>query len=411
MPCTVSASRRGVAKAFAPSYTRPSATSLSVTMRRRSSAAFACIRAGISSEKSSSRRSGIRLRQPEPCRSRCPPRFRVNPGLAAGFCQLAHAQDIALPLRHRDHPARVEQIEDVARLDALVVSWQRQRMLAAIAALAPAGREIFLAGLFRHPELLEQHRGVGDLEIVPRIFLLGLKEHVAIGDALVAVAAVEIEVVDTVDALHIHRKPFETVSELARNRRAFDTSDLLEVGELRDLHPVAPAFPSEPPRAERWAFPVVFDKADVVQARIDADGGERLQIKLLQVRRRWLHDDLELVIVLQAVGVFAITAVLRPPRRLHISGVPSLRPQRPQGGCGVKGTGAHLHVIGLQDDAALLRPEALQRKNKPLERTFRAHMGGQRIHRLNSLAESGSKTRGTVSAADEGIKAMAAYIP
>ena len=38
------------------------------------------------------------------------------------------------------------------------------------------------------------------LEIVPRVFLLGLQEHVAIGDLLRALAAVEIEIVDALDA-------------------------------------------------------------------------------------------------------------------------------------------------------------------------------------------------------------------
>ena len=51
--------------------------------------------------------------------------------------------------------------------------------------------------------------------------------------------------------------------------------DLLEVGELRDLHAVAPALPAEPPGAERRALPVVLDEADVVQLRVDADRVER----------------------------------------------------------------------------------------------------------------------------------------
>ena len=86
----VSASRRGVANALAPSYVRPSATSRSVTSLRRSSAARACMRAGISSDKNSSSRSGIRtgleevfargLQQGGPRLSRAP----------AGFTSLLH---------------------------------------------------------------------------------------------------------------------------------------------------------------------------------------------------------------------------------------------------------------------------------------------------------------------------------
>src|SRR6478672_4504105 len=55
----VRASRLGVANALAPSYVSPSDTSRSVTSLRRSSAARACMRAGISSDKNSSSRSGI----------------------------------------------------------------------------------------------------------------------------------------------------------------------------------------------------------------------------------------------------------------------------------------------------------------------------------------------------------------
>ena len=132
-------------------------------------------------------------------------------------------------------------------------------------AVLPPGIEISLAGFLGHRELLEQHVGVGEFEIVPRIFPLGLQEHVAVGHAFGALAAIKIEIVDAVDALHIHRKPLQPVGEFACDRRAFDARDLLEVGELRHFHAVAPAFPSQPPSAERRAFPVVLDKTNVVQ--------------------------------------------------------------------------------------------------------------------------------------------------
>src|SRR4051794_5423167 len=119
------------------------------------------------------------------------------------------------------------------------------------------------------------------LEIVPRIFLFGLQEDVAIGDLLRAIAAVEIQVEHAVDALHIHGKTLQTVSQLTRNRRAFETRDLLEISELRNFHAVAPAFPAEPPGAERGAFPVVLDEADVMQFGVNADRLKRLQIEIL----------------------------------------------------------------------------------------------------------------------------------
>jgi len=60
-PATCKARRLGVAKALAPSYGKPASTKALVTSDLRSSAALRCIRAGISSLNSSSRRSGMEI--------------------------------------------------------------------------------------------------------------------------------------------------------------------------------------------------------------------------------------------------------------------------------------------------------------------------------------------------------------
>ena len=65
--------------------------------------------------------------------------------------------------------------------------------------------------------------------------------------------------------------------------------------------------------------------------------------------------------MLQPVGVFAVTAILRPARRLDVGGAPRQRPERPQGGGRMKGSCTDLEVIGLQNDAALPCPIMLQR--------------------------------------------------
>ena len=131
--------------------------------------------------------------------------------------------------------------------------------------------------------MLEQDRGVGVLEIVAGIFLLGLLEDVAVGHPLVAVAAVEIEVVDAVDALHVHGEALEAIGQLARHRGAFEARHLLEIGELRHLHAVAPAFPAQAPGAERRALPVVLDEAHVVQAMSMPIAFSDFEIELLKV--------------------------------------------------------------------------------------------------------------------------------
>ena len=91
-------------------------------------------------------------------------------------------------------------------------------------------------------------------------FLLGLVKHFAVTELLV-----ELQVKDELDILDIHGQALEPVGDLGADRIAFDAAHLLEIGELGDLHPVAPHFPAQAPGAERRAFPVVLDKADVVQ--------------------------------------------------------------------------------------------------------------------------------------------------
>src|SRR4051794_28949154 len=122
---------------------------------------------------------------------------------------------------------------------------------------------------------------------MPRILLFGLQEYIAIANLFGALAAVEVEIINAVDALHIHGKPLESVGEFTRDRRAFDARDLLEIGELRHFHAVAPAFPAQAPGAESRAFPVVLNEADIMEMRIDADRCERPEVQVLNVRRRW----------------------------------------------------------------------------------------------------------------------------
>src|SRR3546814_7918993 len=106
-------------------------------------------------------------------------------------------------------------------------------------------------------------------------------EDVSIGlSTLILRHAVEVEVVDVLNPLHIHGEAFEAVGQLGRDRVAVEAADLLEIRELADLHAVAPDLPAEAPGAERRPFPVVFDEADVVPHRIAADGLDRKSTRL-----------------------------------------------------------------------------------------------------------------------------------
>src|SRR5258708_11595434 len=85
--------------------------------------------------------------------------------------QLADPHDVALPLGDADGAARVEQVEGVRALQAIVVGRQRQLCLPELPALALVERE----------ELEEQVRVCG-LEAVLRLLDLVLPEAVAVGE-------------------------------------------------------------------------------------------------------------------------------------------------------------------------------------------------------------------------------------
>ncbi|MNF09476.1 hypothetical protein D3C80_2101490 [compost metagenome] len=58
---------------------------------------------------------------------------------------------------------------------------------------------------------------------------------------------------------------------------------------------------------------------------IDAELPQALQIQLLDIIRRWLQNDLKLMMLVQTVRVLPITSVRRTAGRLHVSHIPWLR--------------------------------------------------------------------------------------
>ena len=241
-------------------------------------------------------------------------------------------------------------------------------------------------------EVAQQHVGVGDVEVPAGVFRLGLAEDVAVGERDRRVGVVERHQVAVVVAEDVHGEPLEAVGELARDRAAVVAADLLEVGELADLHAVAPDLPAEAPGAERRALPVVLDEADVVQLHVDADGGERAEVDVLEVGRRGFDDDLELVVVLPAVRAVAVAAVGRAARGLDVGGRPGRGAERAQRGGRVEGAGADLHVVGLQDGAALGGPVGLQAQDDLLEASRGVGgIGGVRSGSARSVGSGGAR--------------------
>src|SRR5215469_15588348 len=113
-----------------------------------------------------------------------------KPGFAAGAGQCADAPDIGGALGDADHPARVEQVEDMARFEALVVGRERQRRPVTRVVAEAEQRPAFLFGVDKMPE---QHLGVGAFEVVSRELALGAQEYVAVADAPRPLDTVEVE--------------------------------------------------------------------------------------------------------------------------------------------------------------------------------------------------------------------------
>lgn len=78
-------------------------------------------------------------------------------------------------------------------------------------------------------------------------------EHVAVGGFTQRAVAPD-QVVNAVYALNVHGQTFQTVGDLTGNRFTFQTTNLLEVSELRHFHAVQPHFPAQSPGTQRQRY-------------------------------------------------------------------------------------------------------------------------------------------------------------
>ncbi|EFH23415.1 hypothetical protein NEIPOLOT_00807 [Neisseria polysaccharea ATCC 43768] len=100
---------------------------------------------------------------------------------------------------------------------------------------------------------------------------------------------------------------------------------------------------------------------------IDAQFAQGVEIKVLDIGGGGFEGDLELVIVLQAVGVVAVAAVFGAAAGLDVGGKPRLGTERAQAGGRVGSAGADFHIERLDDSAAFVCPECLQLEDDLLE--------------------------------------------
>ena len=105
------------------------------------------------------------------------------------------------------------------------------------------------------------------------------------------------------------------------------------------------------------------------------------EVLVLDVRRGRLEDHLELLVLVEAVRVLAVAAVGGPARGLHVADLPRPRAEHAEEGLRVHRARPHLGVPRLVDEAAPLRPEALEREDDLLERHRATSRATSRITR------------------------------
>ncbi|MNC57785.1 hypothetical protein D3C75_1074670 [compost metagenome] len=131
-----------------------------------------------------------------------------------------------------------------------------------------------------------------------------LMEHVTVGHA-----AHPFQVEHIFLFLNVGSQTLHPVSDFDSHRTGLNPADLLEIRKLCNFHAIQPYFPAETRAAQRRVLPVVLNETDVMQKRIYAKRLQTIQIQLLNVVRRRLDNYLELVMLIQTVRVFPVTAV------------------------------------------------------------------------------------------------------
>src|SRR5271166_1927386 len=225
--------------------------------------------------------------------------------------------------------------------------------------------------------MLPRLLNIGALKVIDRELQLLLQPDLAILYWPFIRANHPRDVVDAVHVLEKSRYTLQAIGQLNGDGIQVKATALLEVSELRDLQPIKHHLPADAPGAQGRRLPVVFFELDVVFAQINAQRGQRVQIQLLHVLRWRLQDHLVLHVLEQPVRVLAVTAIGRATRRLHVANVVRLGAEYSQERLGRHGSCADFDVIGLLQDAPVLRPESLQAENQLLK--------GQRILRGSQM--------------------------
>ena len=281
----------------------------------------------------------------------------ADPGVGHSARLFTHAPKEGRALGDADGAARVQHIEEVTLLQQVIIGGHDG-----------AGRQRARAFAFPGVEDLVQLLHVADFEVVAAMLDLALQEDIA-----VAQAAQPVDVPHAVHILQRQHDALDAIGDFHRHRLQLQAAGLLKIGELGDFLAVEPDLPAQTPGAQGRTLPVVFHKADVLLFRLQPQRPQGVEVELLRVAGVRLQDDLILEEGLHAVGVFAVAPVIGADAGLDVGHAPGLRPQHAQQGGGVVGARADLHVVGIPQDAVLLRPEAVQPENHFLKIWGHAH--------------------------------------
>ena len=147
---------------------------------------------------------------------------------------------------------------------------------------------------------------ISHIKIIGAVLALTHQVDIAVG-----AIGIPLDILKMPRTLQRHRNAFQPIGNFNRYRLQIKTAALLKVSKLGDLNTIQPNLPAQSPGADSWLLPVVFHKADVVPGRVNADGLQRFQVNLLRVARIGFEDHLELVELLQPIGVITIASVIR----------------------------------------------------------------------------------------------------
>src|SRR6202521_4654248 len=100
---------------------------------------------------------------------------------------------------------------------------------------------------------------------------------------------------------------------------------------------------------------------------IDAEGAQTLEGDVLHILRGGFEDHLKLSVLIEAIGILAVTTVGGPTAGLYVADPVGGRSEHAKKSFRGHGAGAHFHIVRLLQDAALIHPKMRELQDQFLE--------------------------------------------